>query len=225
VLLFMRNSEACPGLLQELAFVPATRQAQETNRLPANQLGFGGNLETDSGGSGFLWRHPVAAAFGLLIFPFLRFGDNIIFFGSRGRRGGGLLSTIRGRVGRAGGGGAGVILVARYFGAEGDGARLAGSVTNRGHDANIVVIIGSLKDNENLSCFKKTEYIMNCNFIDYAAHMPSTTDVQKETLTQIFASIYVEINKSQVNRCQYDILLDLDCTTYFLFKATLWWLS
>jgi hypothetical protein len=62
---------------------------------------------------------------------------------------------------------------------------------------------------------------MNCSFTDYAVHMPSTTDVQKETLTQIFASIYVEINKSQVNRCQHDILLDLDCTTYFLFKATL----
>jgi hypothetical protein len=121
--------------------VPATRQAQETNRLPANQLGFSGNLETDSGGSGFLRRHPVAAAFGLLIFSFLRFGDDIIFFGGRGRRGGGLLSTVRGRVGRAGGGGAGVILVARYFGTEGDGARLAESVTNRGHDANIAVVI------------------------------------------------------------------------------------
>jgi hypothetical protein len=40
-------------------------------------------LETDNGGSGLLRRHPVAAAFGLLFFAFLAFGDDIIFFGSR----------------------------------------------------------------------------------------------------------------------------------------------
>jgi hypothetical protein len=107
--------------------VPATRQAQETNRLPANQLGFGGNLETDNGGSGLLRRHLVAAAFGLLIFSFLRFGDDIIFLDSRGRRGGGLFSTTRGRVGRAGGGGAGFVLVAQSFGAEGTGLGLRGA--------------------------------------------------------------------------------------------------
>jgi hypothetical protein len=137
----MRYSKACPGLLQELAFMPATRQAQETDCLPANQLGFGGKLETDSGGTGLLRHHPVAAAFGLLIFSFLRFGGDIILLGSRGRRGGGLLSTTGGRFGRAGGGGAGIVLVARGCGAEGDGARLVRSVTNRGHDANIAVVI------------------------------------------------------------------------------------
>jgi hypothetical protein len=90
----MWDSETCPGLLQKLALVPATRQAQETNLLSANQLGFSGNLEADSDGSGLLRCHPVAAALELLFFIFLGFGDDIIFFGNRGRRGGGLLSTI-----------------------------------------------------------------------------------------------------------------------------------
>jgi hypothetical protein len=62
---------------------------------PSNQLGFGGNLEADSGGSGLLRRHPIAAAFGLLFLAFLCKGCKIVFLGDRGRRGGGLFGTFR----------------------------------------------------------------------------------------------------------------------------------
>jgi hypothetical protein len=55
--------------------VSATCQAQETNLLPTDQLGFGGNLEADSGGSGLLRCHPIAAALGLFLFTFLGGGD------------------------------------------------------------------------------------------------------------------------------------------------------
>jgi hypothetical protein len=42
-------------------------------------------LKTDSGGTGLLTRHPIAAspaALGLLVLPFLRFGDDNILLGS-----------------------------------------------------------------------------------------------------------------------------------------------
>jgi hypothetical protein len=98
-------------------------------------------MKTDSGGAGLLRRHPIAAALGLLVLPLLRFGDNIIFISSRGRRGGGLLGATGGRVGRAAGGGAGIILLLWGFRAKGDGARLARRVTDGGHDANVAVVV------------------------------------------------------------------------------------
>jgi hypothetical protein len=58
-----------------LALVSAACQAQEANLLPTDQLGFGGNLEADSGGSGLLRCHPIAAALGLFFFIFLGGGD------------------------------------------------------------------------------------------------------------------------------------------------------
>jgi hypothetical protein len=91
----MRNSEAHPCLFQELAFVSAACQAQEANLLSTDQLGFGRNLKADSGGSRLLRCHPIATAVGLLFFIFLGGGDKIILFGSRGRRGSGLLGTVR----------------------------------------------------------------------------------------------------------------------------------
>jgi hypothetical protein len=121
--------------------MPAARQPQKADRLPANQLGFGRDLKTNSSGPGLLRRHPIAAAFGPLVLLFLRFGDDIIFLGSRGRKGGGLLGAIGGRVGRAAGCGARVIFFLRGLGAEGGRAWLARRVTNGGHDANIAVVI------------------------------------------------------------------------------------
>jgi hypothetical protein len=98
-------------------------------------------LETNSGGSGLLRRHPIAAALGPLVLLFLRFGDDIIFLGSRGRRGGGLLGAIGGRVRRAAGGGAGFIFFLWGFGAEGGRAWLARRVTDGGHDANVAIVV------------------------------------------------------------------------------------
>jgi hypothetical protein len=71
----MRNSEARPGLFQELALVSAACQAQEANLLPTDQLGFGRNLKANSSGSGLLRRYPIAATVGLLFFIFLGGGD------------------------------------------------------------------------------------------------------------------------------------------------------
>jgi hypothetical protein len=81
----MRDGEACPCLLQELALVPATCQAQETNLLSTDQLGFGGDLEANNSGTGLLRCHPITAALGLFFFFFfLGGGDEIVFFDSRG---------------------------------------------------------------------------------------------------------------------------------------------
>jgi hypothetical protein len=138
----MRYGKAHPGFFQKPALMPAARQPQKVDRLPANQLGFGRDLETNSGGPGLLRRHPIAAALGLLVLLFLRFGDNIIFLGSRGRRGGGgLLGAIGGRVRRAAGGGAGFIFFLLGFGAEGGRAWLARRVTNGGRDANVTIVV------------------------------------------------------------------------------------
>jgi hypothetical protein len=90
-------------------------------------------LKTNSGGPGLLRRHPIAAALGLLVLLFLRFGDDIIFLGSGGRRGGGLLGAI--------GGGAGFIFFLWGFGAEGGRAWLARCVTDGGHDANVAIVV------------------------------------------------------------------------------------
>jgi hypothetical protein len=78
-----------------LALVSATCQAQEANLFSTYQLGFGGNLKADSGGSGLLRCHPIAAAVGFLFFVFLNGGDKTVLFSSRGRSGGGLLGTFR----------------------------------------------------------------------------------------------------------------------------------
>jgi hypothetical protein len=75
--------------------VSAARQAQEANLFPTNQLGFSGNLKADSGGSGLLRCHPIAAAVGLLFFVFLRSDNKVFLLSDRGRRGGGLLGTFR----------------------------------------------------------------------------------------------------------------------------------
>jgi hypothetical protein len=101
VFLLVRNSEARPCLFQELALVSAACQAQEANLFSADQLGFGGNLKADSGGSGLLRCHPIAAAVGLLFVVFLSGGDKIVLLGNRGRRGSGLLGTVRRGAGRA----------------------------------------------------------------------------------------------------------------------------
>jgi hypothetical protein len=78
-----------------LALVSAACQDQEANLFSADQLGFGGNLKVDSGGSGLLRCHPIAATVKVLFFTFLSGGDKIVLFGSRGRRGSGLLGTVR----------------------------------------------------------------------------------------------------------------------------------
>jgi hypothetical protein len=78
-----------------LALVSAARQAQEANLFSADQLGFSGNLKEDSGGSGLLRCHPIAAAVGFLLFVFLRDGNEIVLLSDRGQRGGGLLGTLR----------------------------------------------------------------------------------------------------------------------------------
>jgi hypothetical protein len=91
----VRNSEARPYLLQEFTLVSAACQAQEENLFPSNQLGFSGNLKTDSGGSGLLLCHPIDAAVGFLFFVFLCGGNKVVFFGDRGRRGSKLLGVLR----------------------------------------------------------------------------------------------------------------------------------
>jgi hypothetical protein len=58
--------------------VSVARQAEEANLFPSNQLGFGGNLKADSGGSGFLQCHPIAAAVGFLFFIFLRSSSKVV---------------------------------------------------------------------------------------------------------------------------------------------------
>jgi hypothetical protein len=77
----------------------AARQAQEADLFSTNQLGFGGNLKADSGGSGLLWCHPVAATVGSFLFVFPRGGNKIIFYGARGRGGSGLFGALRRGVG------------------------------------------------------------------------------------------------------------------------------
>jgi hypothetical protein len=101
-------------------------------------------LETNSGGPGLFRRHPIAAALGLLVPLFLCFGDDVVFLGSKGRRGGGLLGAIGGRVRRAAGGGAGFISILWGFGAEGGRAWLAWRVTDGGHDANVAIVVAVL---------------------------------------------------------------------------------
>jgi hypothetical protein len=73
----------------------AARQTQKANLFPTNQLGFNGNLKADSGGSGLLRCHPIAAAVGPFLFVFLRSNSKVVLLGDRGRRGGGLLGTFR----------------------------------------------------------------------------------------------------------------------------------